>query len=82
VNLDFVQTLITRHEGFRKTVYTDSKGNPTIGIGFNLADAGAEGTCKAHGLDLQALLAGFPILQIEAVSVRDDAIRCRITRRP
>src|ERR1700744_1889960 len=62
MNLSFVTQLISRHEGgFRATVYKDSKGNPTIATGFNLADPGAEAICRAHRLDMQALLLGRPI---------------------
>lgn len=32
--------LLIRHEGLRLTVYTDSVGVPTIGVGRNLRDAG------------------------------------------
>lgn len=37
---------IEQHEGMRKWVYKDSLGNPTIGIGFNLARSGASATLK------------------------------------
>lgn len=62
MNLSYTTQLISHHEGgFRPTVYLDSKGNPTIATGFNLADPGALAICRSHGLELQALLQGRPI---------------------
>lgn len=62
MNLSFVTQLISHHEGgFRATVYLDTKGNPTIATGFNLAAPAAAAICRSHGLDLQALLQGRPI---------------------
>lgn len=72
--MDFVQQLITKHEGFRCVVYTDTRGKATIGIGFNLADNTAEATCYAHGLDYAALLSGSPITLETAMAIRDDKI--------
>lgn len=75
MNLPFVQELITRHEGgFRPVVYLDTKGNPTIGIGFNLADPRAIATCKAHGLDYYQLKLGARMPEAAAVAIRDDKI--------
>lgn len=68
------RALITRHEGFRSTVYRDTRGKWTIGIGFNLDDITAEGTCRAHGLDYQALRNGSPITLEKAMDIRDDKI--------
>jgi GH24 family phage-related lysozyme (muramidase) len=74
MDMAFVQALITRHEGYRRTVYLDTKGKQTIGIGFNLADPTARATCLAHDLDYEALLNGAPISMADAAAVRDDKI--------
>lgn len=38
MNLDVLATQIERHEGFRDTMYLDSEGIATIGLGHNLRD--------------------------------------------
>ena len=35
-----LRALLTKHEGYRKYVYMDSVGVPTVGIGRNLRDKG------------------------------------------
>lgn len=40
---------LIRHEGLRLTLYTDTRGVPTIGVGRNLRDVGIS---KAEALDL------------------------------
>ena len=74
MNDTFVRALITKHEGFRGTVYSDSRGKATIGIGFNLSDPTAPATCAAHGLNYQALLNGAPISFSDAQAVMSDQI--------
>jgi GH24 family phage-related lysozyme (muramidase) len=49
-------------EGFSNTVYLDSKGIPTIGIGFNLDKAGARARIEALGKDFDAMRAGTEVL--------------------
>lgn len=74
MNDTFVRMLITKHEGFRRLVYHDSRGKSTIGIGFNLNDPTAAATCQAHGLDLQALMNGTAISLSDAQAVMADQI--------
>lgn len=50
--------LITHHEGVRNKVYKDSKGIPTIGIGFNLNSIQAAKTLKSMGISYSNVLAG------------------------
>jgi len=40
VNLDRLKEMLVKHEGLRLTVYRDSIGLPTIGVGRNLQDRG------------------------------------------
>jgi len=49
---------LSEHEGVRPGVYNDSLGNPTIGIGFNLADSKNQEYLAKSGIDRQALLSG------------------------
>jgi lysozyme len=71
-------TLIERHEGRRYTVYTDTKGNPTIGVGFNLNRANADRTLNrlAPGLTRDDLLNGQPLTdeQIDTL-LRNDTTK-------
>lgn len=62
MNEPFIQQLITKHEGRRAAVYLDSKGIPTIGIGFNLRDADAQDICDHFGISLPGLLDGTATL--------------------
>lgn len=57
VDMGAVKDQIKRHEGVKYKVYNDSRGIPTIGIGFNLRDADAN-YVKSLGLDLRKLRSG------------------------
>ena len=50
--------LETLHEGRRRHVYQDSKGHPTVGIGFNLDRQDASARFAALGLDYDAVKSG------------------------
>ena len=56
--LSAAQPVIEANEGRRLTVYRDSLGIPTIGIGFNLQYPIARELCQGCGADYDALLAG------------------------
>lgn len=77
VSKNFDATLkswLSLHEGRRAEVYSDSKGHPTVGIGFNLDRDGAEKRLKAIGLDYKAVRAGRVKLtdaQIDALYAED-----------
>ena len=43
------RSLISKHEGKRLCVYKDTKGHPTIGIGYNLDNPGAPQAIAAVG---------------------------------
>lgn len=62
-------TFITEHEGFVPYVYDDhsrarvtpgkpAKGDPTVGIGYNLKNPTAREDLKSVGVDMDALVAG------------------------
>ena len=65
MDIQFVQNLLMRHEGYRSTCYRDSRGFLTIGIGFNLDDLSAEETCQALGLNYSGLRAGYAITLLQ-----------------
>jgi len=52
------RSLISRHEGKRDCVYTDTKGHPTIGIGYNLDNPGARKAIAAVGADYDSIRSG------------------------
>lgn len=56
--IDFVRPILRHHEGDRPTVYPDSLGISTIGVGLNLEQPGARSICEQCGADYDALLAG------------------------
>lgn len=58
MNRALIENLIEKHEGRRYKVYSDSRGILTIGVGFNLEDAGAKDICDRYGLDLDELKTG------------------------
>lgn len=63
----FIENLILKHEGKRNKVYTDTTGNPTAGIGWNLNDSDSQDICDHFGIDFEELKAG-------TVTLTDDQI--------
>ena len=62
------------NEKSKPCVYKDSKGNPTVGVGFNLNKAGARGEIEGVGADYDAVLNGSQCLddgQIEKLFNKD-----------
>jgi len=69
-----VYDMIRRHEGLRTRVYRDSRGNRTIGIGFNLENRGARREIESVGANYEEILSGRARLnerQVEALFRRD-----------
>lgn len=62
MNRTMIEALVTKHEGRRAAVYPDSKGIPTIGIGWNLEDAESALICSYYALDLAKLKSGAATL--------------------
>jgi len=50
--------MLSLNEGNKPKVYKDSKGNRTIGIGFNLEDAANRKFLKREGIDINELFDG------------------------
>ncbi|WP_263350835.1 glycoside hydrolase family protein [Acidicapsa acidisoli] len=78
MDLALTKQWITHWESTRLQSYDDAtgtplnpgdtpKGNPTIGVGFNLVAAGAQATIEALGLDFNAVLTG-------AVNITPDQV--------
>ncbi len=62
MDLDLATQYTAHWEGRRSTVYRDTKGIPTIGVGFNLTTADAPAQIAALGLDYQSVLNGSAAL--------------------
>jgi GH24 family phage-related lysozyme (muramidase) len=58
VNPDELGKYITLNEGFRSKRYYDSKGIPTIGVGFNLQRPGAREAMGSVGADYDRVRSG------------------------
>ena len=56
------RSLISNHEGKRLCVYKDTRGIPTIGIGYNLQNPGARAAIAAVGADYDSILSGASCL--------------------
>lgn len=72
--------LVRQNEGVRYTVYTDTVGKLTIGIGFNLQRSGARDRVRAVGANYDQICSGSSALteaQVNGLFALDleDAIR-------
>lgn len=56
------RSLITKHEGKRSCVYTDTMGHPTVGIGYNLDNSNARQAIAAIGADYDKVRSGAQCL--------------------
>ena len=56
------RSMIANHEGKRKCVYKDSRGIPTIGIGYNLNNPGARAALAAVGANYDSIMSGASCL--------------------
>ena len=56
---------LSRHEGVRNKVYLDSKGIPTVGIGFNLQDPANRRILAQYGITNETLKSGLSDRQIK-----------------
>lgn len=52
-----LESQLKTHEGYQMKAYLDTKGNPTVGIGFNLNRSDASNRLARVGADYNAVLA-------------------------
>tara|TARA_R110002167_G_scaffold140867_1_gene328850 strand:- start:1368 stop:1919 length:552 start_codon:yes stop_codon:yes gene_type:complete len=57
------------HEGVEPSVYTDTKGKRTIGIGFNLDEPSNRKKAEAVGLNVQDMLSGKKTLSDKEIKL-------------
>ena len=62
------------NEGNKPQVYKDSKGNRTIGIGFNLEDAGNRKFLKESGIDINELFNGRKLTDKETKTLYNRSL--------
>ena len=55
---DKLNKQLIQHEGKKNKVYIDTKGNPTIGVGFNLNRSDAKSKIEALGLNFEQVKNG------------------------
>eukprot|EP01052_Picozoa_sp_SAG31_P056225 SAG31_NODE_15974_length_728_cov_10.190779_1_plen_107_part_10 len=51
-------SIVSKHEGRRKCVYTDTTGHKTIGVGYNLDQPGAKFMIASVGADFDKVYSG------------------------
>ena len=66
--------MLSLNEGNKPKVYKDSKGNRTIGIGFNLEDASNRKFLKREGIDINELFAGRPLTERETKTLYNHSL--------
>ena len=68
------------NEGYRRFVYTDTEGHPTVGIGFNLDRSDARQRLSAVGANYNAVRAGTsPLTDYQIRSLFDDDMASAVT---
>tara|TARA_R110000787_G_C13142376_1_gene417430 strand:- start:24 stop:551 length:528 start_codon:yes stop_codon:yes gene_type:complete len=66
--------MLSLNEGNKTGVYEDSKGNRTIGIGFNLEDAGNRSFLKKQGIDINELFLGRELSDRETKTLYNHSL--------
>ena len=79
INLDKLKAQLIKHEGKKSKVYKDSKGIPTIGVGFNLTRSDAKSKIEALGLDYRKIVSGdLELSEPQIDSLLSDDIKTAI----
>ena len=66
--------MLSLNEGNKPKVYKDSKGNRTIGVGFNLEDAGNRKFLKREGIDINELFDGRKLSENETRTLYNHSL--------
>ncbi|MBI5174400.1 MAG: hypothetical protein SFV17_05655 [Candidatus Obscuribacter sp.] len=67
-----VREKVIKSEGVKDTVYKDSRGIATIGVGFNLEQPGAREAIEYLGADYEQILAGKASLSEKQIKTLND----------
>ena len=66
--------MLSLNEGNKPKVYKDSKGNRTIGVGFNLEDSANRKFLKKEGIDINELFAGRELTDRETRTLYNHSL--------
>jgi lysozyme len=66
--------MLSLNEGNKPKVYKDSKGNRTIGIGFNLEDSANQKFLKREGIDINELFDGRKLSENETRTLYNHSL--------
>jgi len=66
--------MLSLNEGNKPKVYKDSKGNRTIGVGFNLEDSANRKFLKQEGIDINELFAGRELTDRETRTLYNHSL--------
>ena len=66
--------MLSLNEGNKPKVYKDSKGNRTIGIGFNLEDSANRKFLKREGIDINELFNGRKLSENETRTLYNHSL--------
>ena len=72
-SMDYLN-MFKENEDYKTKVYKDTEGNRTIGIGFNLEDAGNKRFLKKAGIDLNEVLAGRELTDNEVITLYNHSL--------
>ena len=75
MNMDAFKARLKTEEGVRISVYHDTAGHPTVGVGFNLDRPDAATLLSRVGADLRDALSGKP-LRLDQVDALLDVTAC------
>lgn len=67
--------MFKENEGYKPEVYTDTTGNRTIGIGFNLEDTNNRKVLKDMGIDINDVFAGKPLKENQIIGLYNHSLR-------
>lgn len=67
--------MFKENEGMKDSVYEDTKGNRTIGIGFNLEDESNKKVVKDLGLDIDEIFAGKKLKEQDVLRLYNHSLR-------
>jgi len=67
--------MLKLNEGNKPKVYEDSRGNRTIGVGFNLEDAGNRRFLEQEGIDIDELFDGRELSDRETKILYNHSLR-------
>lgn len=72
-SMDYLN-MFKENEGYKTKVYKDTKGNRTVGIGFNLEDAGNKQFLKKAGISLDEILGGRELTDREVITLYNHSL--------